>query len=415
MIIKQYIKDFEKLGFGMFVHYGLYSVLGKGEWAKLSFQMSDDAYFSLCKQFQPEPDWAKQLVTQAKQAGCKYITLTTRHHDGYSLFDTCGLNMLDAPHTCGRDLVREFVNACREQNIIPFFYHTLLDWHEESFENNFPEYLKYLRKSVEILCTNYGKIGGLWFDGMWSKPDADWEEDALYRCIRTHQPEAMIINNTGLSALGQLGHIELDSVTFERGKPSPLNMEGAPKYIASEMCQIFADHWGYAAEDFNFKSPADMIRDLVTCRRYGSNLLMNVGPMGNGLLRQMDAAIYNLMGQWIALNGEAIYEPRPSGIEVENKPDDFILKKDNTYYLFCDKLPMSADPNVTRNQETLFQDKFKLDKKIKTVTWLDNNEPVAFEQNGEQVIIKTVPYTYGRQLVIRVAKIEVYTDFLLIK
>ena len=332
MIIKQYIKDFEKLGFGMFVHYGLYSVLGKGEWAKLSFQMSDETYFSLCKQFKPTPDWAKQLVTQAKQAGCKYITLTTRHHDGYSLFDTCGLNTLDAPHTCGRDLVREFVDACREQNIIPFFYHTLLDWHEESFENNFPEYLKYLRKSVELLCTNYGKIGGLWFDGMWSKPDADWEEDALYRCIRTHQPEAMIINNTGLSALGQLGHIELDSVTFERGKPSPLNMEGSPKYIASEMCQIFADHWGYAAEDFNFKSPADMIRDLVTCRRYGSNLLMNVGPMGNGLLRQMDAAIYNLMGQWIALNGEAIYEPRPSGIEVENKPDDFILQKDNIYF-----------------------------------------------------------------------------------
>ena len=410
MILKQYIKDFEKLGFGMFVHYGLYSVLGKGEWAKFSFQMSDDDYFSLCNQFQPKPDWAKQLVTHANQAGCKYITLTTRHHDGYSLFDTCGLNTLDAPHTCGRDLVREFVDACREQNIIPFFYHTLLDWHEPSFENDFPEYLKYLRKSVEILCTNYGKIGGLWFDGMWSKPNADWEEDALYACIRKYQPEAMIINNTGLSALGQLGHIELDSVTFERGKPSPLNMEGAPKYIASEMCQIFADHWGYAAEDFNFKSPADMIRDLATCRRYGSNLLMNVGPMGNGLLRQMDAAIYNLMGQWIALNGEAIYEPRPSGIEVENKPDDFILQKDNTYYLFCDRLPMSADPNVAHNQETLFQDKFKLSKKIKSITWLDDGTPVEFEQNEEQVIVKTVPYSYGRHLVIRVAKIEVCAE-----
>ena len=110
------------------------------------------------------------------------MTLTTRHHDGFSLYDTCGLNPeMDTVHTCGRDLVREFVDACHKYDIIPFFYHTLLDWVVESFENDFPTYLKYLRDSVEILCTNYGKIGGLWFDGMWSKPDADWEEDALYR------------------------------------------------------------------------------------------------------------------------------------------------------------------------------------------------------------------------------------------
>lgn len=406
MIVKQYIKEFEKLGFGMFVHFGIYSVLGKGEWSMHSTDISEEDYFKLCDSFNPVADWAKQLVTAAKQAGCKYITLTTRHHDGYSLYDTCGLNELDAPHTCGRDLVREFVDACREQGIIPFFYHTLLDWHEESFNKDFPEYLRYLRKSVEILCTNYGKIGGLWFDGMWSKPDADWEEDELYRTIRANQPEAMIINNTGLSALGQLGHIELDSVTFERGKPSPLNMEGAPKYVASEMCQVFADHWGYTAEDLNFKSPADMIRDLTICRRYGSNLLMNVGPMGDGTLRQMDAAIYNLMGQWVAINGEAIYEPRPSGIEVENKPDDFILVKDGTYYLFCDKLPMSADPNVALRRAENFKDVFKLDKKIKKITWLDNGEEVAFEQDGENVVVKTAAYRYGRQLVVRVAKIE---------
>ena len=280
MIIKQYIKDFENLGFGMFVHFGLYSVLGKGEWAKKLLAISDEEYYKLAEDFHPEPDWADRLVTTAKRAGCKYITLTTRHHDGYSLYDTCGLNELDAPHTCGRDLVREFVDACRRQDIIPFFYHTLLDWHEESYRTDFKEYLKYLRKSVELLCTNYGKIGGLWFDGMWDRLEDDWEEDALYGCIRKHQPDAMIINNTGLSALGALGHIELDSVTFERGNPQPLNMDGAPKYVASEMCQVFADHWGYAKEDLNYKSPADMIRDLVLCRRYGSNLLMKRGTEG---------------------------------------------------------------------------------------------------------------------------------------
>ena len=406
MIIKQYIKDFENLGFGMFVHFGLYSVLGKGEGAKTLLAISDEEYYKLAEDFHPEPDWADRLVTTAKRAGCKYITLTTRHHDGYSLYDTCGLNELDAPHTCGRDLVREFVDACRRQDIIPFFYHTLLDWHEESYRTDFKEYLKYLRKSVELLCTNYGKIGGLWFDGMWDRLEDDWEEDALYGCIRKHQPDAMIINNTGLSALGALGHIELDSVTFERGKPQPLNMDGAPKYVASEMCQVFADHWGYAKEDLNYKSPADMIRDLALCRRYGSNLLMNVGPKGDGTLREMDAAVYHLMGEWVSLNGEAVYEPHPCGIEVENKKEDFVLKKDGTYYLFCDHLPMEIDPNVGREEEADYRDVFRLDQKIRKITWLDNGENVEFEQKDGRVTVKTVPYTYGRQLVVRVAKIE---------
>ena len=174
MIIKQYIKEFEKLGFGMFVHFGLYSMLEKGEWAKLLHQIPDEEYDALAERFTPRQDWAPELVKLAKSAGCKYITLTTRHHDGFSLFDTCGLNDFDAKHAkCGRDLVREFVDACIAEGIIPFFYHTLLDWREESYKTDFPKYLKYLRASVEILCKNYGKIGGIWFDGMWDKPDAD--------------------------------------------------------------------------------------------------------------------------------------------------------------------------------------------------------------------------------------------------
>jgi len=204
MIVKQYIKDFEKLGFGMFVHFGLYSMLGTGEWSKHSLDITDADYESLVAHFDPKPNWARELVKTAKGAGCKYITLTTRHHDGFSLYDTCGLNDYDAPHSkCGRDLVREFVDACNTEGILPFFYHTLLDWREESYQADFPKYLEYLRSSVEIICKNYGKIGGIWFDGMWDK-DADWEEDALYGTIRKYQPEAMIINNTGLNALGAL-------------------------------------------------------------------------------------------------------------------------------------------------------------------------------------------------------------------
>lgn len=408
MIIKQYIKDFENLGFGMFVHFGLYSILGTGEWSKCIHNISDADYEGLTRQFEPKPDWAKELVQTAKHAGCKYITLTARHHDGFSLYDTCGLNDYDAPHAkCKRDLVREFTDACNREGLIPFFYHTLLDWREESYRNDFPKYLEYLRKSVEILCKNYGKIGGIWFDGMWDKSEANWEEDALYGMIRKYQPDAMIINNTGLDARGALGHIELDSVTFERGKPQAINREGAPKYVASEMCQIFCDHWGYAKEDLNYKSPAQMIRELADCRRYGANMLMNVGPMGDGSVQEMDRAMLNLMGKWVSYHEDAIHSPRPTGIEIQDKPEDFLLRDKDTYYLFCYNLPVSGDANVTLYTDADYESRFVLNDKIASVTWMDNGTDVAFVQEGEQVTIKTEPYTYGRNLVVRIAKIKI--------
>lgn len=320
MIVKEYIKRFEKLGMGMFVHFGLYSEYAKGEWALHSTSVTAEEYEALKNRFNPHPAWATDLAQAARAAGCKYITLTTRHHDGFSLYDTCGLNDYDAPHAAaGRDLVREFVDACRNEGLIPFFYHTLLDWHQPTYKTDFPAYLRYLRQSVELLCTNYGKIGGIWFDGMWNRPDDDWEEDALYSMIRSHQPETMIINNTGLGARGALGHIELDSVTFERGRPGAINMEGAPKYVASEMCQIFADHWGYARRDFHFKSMEEIICDLCTCRSCGSNFLINVGPMGDGSLRPLDRAMLLTLGEWVDLHKEALYLPRPANIEVEGK------------------------------------------------------------------------------------------------
>ena len=198
MIVKQYVKDFENLGFGLFVHFGAYSLFERGEWVQEILKIPSEEYEKVVRTFNPDKDWAEQLVATAKTAGCKYITLTTRHHDGFSLYDTCGLNDYDAPHTCGRDLVREFVDACNAGGIIPFFYHTLFEWRTDWFEKDPVSYLPYLRDSVEILCKNYVKIGGLWFDGMWRNDKLDWEEDKLYGLIRSYQPEAMIINNTGL-------------------------------------------------------------------------------------------------------------------------------------------------------------------------------------------------------------------------
>ena len=407
MIIKQYIKDFENLGFGMFVHFGLYSIIGRGEWTYKHNNYSWEEYTRLTSNFSPKNDWAEELVSAAYSAGCKYITLTTRHHDGFSLFDTCGLSEFDAPHLCKRDLIREFVDACHKYGIIPFFYHTLLDWSVDSYQNDFKNYLKYLRDSVEILCKNYGKIGGLWFDGMWNKPNDDWEEDALYGVIRKHQPEAMIINNTGLNARGETGHIELDSVTFERGKPSAINKEDARKYIASEMCEVFADHWGYAKKDFHYKSVPDIIESLAVCRRYRSNLLLNVGPMADGSLRTIDKGMLEIVGEWVKLNEKALRTPVPTNIEIEDKPKDFILKEGDTYYLFVHDLGMCGDENVAISRCMNLSEKFEFEGKIKSMCWLDNGEAVEFNQEDKKVSVKLKPFIYGESYVVRILEIKV--------
>lgn len=411
MIVRQYVKDFENMGLGMFVHFGVYSTLAQGEWVMHQHKIPKEEYKKLAPSFCPEPDWADKLVRTAKAAGCLYITLTARHHDGFSLYDTRGLNDYSTFNYIGRDLVAEFVDACREQGISPFFYHTYLDWYDERFDSDFPAYLDFLRKSVELLCTRYGKIGGIWFDGKWSRKDADWEEDAMYSMIRSYQPEAIIVNNTGLSDLGALGHIELDSVTFERGRPTPINLEGSPKYIASEMCEVFGTHWGHASGDLLYKSPATIIEEIADCRRCGANMLLNVGPMANGYLSDIDSAFYGMVGKWVSLFDEAIRLPRPSGIEVESRGGrDFLLRHENDLYLFCFGLPMSADPNAARaKDEGRYEDIFALPegKRIISAEWLDDSFPLEHELRDGKSVIKTLPYMYGRNYVVRVAKIRI--------
>ena len=405
MIVRQYIKDFEKMGLGMFVHFGIYSILGKGEWVRHHYPEYQDTYEDLAKEFCPDPQWAVNLVAAAKEAGCKYITITTRHHDGYSLYDTCGLNDYDAPHSCGRDLIREFVDACNAQGIIPFFYHTLIDWYAPDYPDNWQGYLQYLLKSVELLCKNYGKIGGIWFDGYWAHPADWWPEDELYGLIRSYQPEAMIINNTGLSRRGELGHIELDSVTFERGKPQPINMEGAPKYVASEMCEVMAAHWGYAEMDLDYKAPAYLIEELAECRRYGANMLLNVGPMPDGNLRPIDRCYLEILGKWVEIYGESIRAPRPSGIPVESDANNFLLRDGNTLYLFALGMGYEGSVYVALQREYTYRNSFCLKEKIVDAVWMNDGSPVEFTQNGDQVQMMSKPFRYGETHVVRVAKL----------
>lgn len=405
-VAKQYILDFEQMGLGMFIHWGLYSQLGRGEWVSWNDHLDRDEYNKLANTFTAEDFNAEEIVLMAKKAGFKYITLTTRHHEGFSLYDTCGMNDFDAPHSpAGRDLIREFVDACNKHGIMPMFYHTTLDWYNKDFFDNFDEYLEYLRKSVEILCKNYGKIGGLWFDGNWSKPGADWKEDELYATIRKYQPEAMIINNTGLVERGALGNIEIDSVTFEQGKPTPMDREGMPKYIAAEMCHTLNDHWGFGAGDLYYKSPVEIIQNLCDCRKVGANYLLNIGPEAQGKVNVFQKEMLAILGQWMSIFGEAIYDGRPCGVAGMGK--NFALKSTDgkSMYLFVYDLAIKGDANVTVEGKYRGVYAFGgVNEEIASVKWMDNNEELSFVQGDGMLAVNLTGHPYGTSYPVRIAK-----------
>ena len=393
----EYVENFKKLTFGMFNHFGLYSILGKGEWAERNLNIDKLYYEGLTDKFRVKEDWAKKLVKTAKASGCRYITLTTRHHDGFSLYDTQGLSRFDAPHSAsGRDLVAEFVSECNAAGVVPFFYHTLLDWHNEDYKNDFKAYIDYLVKSVETLSKNYGKIGGFWFDGMWDKWDANWQEERLYATIRKYQPEAMIINNTGLSKNGELGNIELDSVTFERGKPFKVNSPARP--VAGEVCDSLNDHWGFAKNDISLKTPDYIISTLIDCKKNGCNYLLNTGLKGNGYIPEADKFVFESVGKWIKANKNFIYDVKKADYDAENA--DLFTDGDYLYAVIKDTAIL-ADADVIREStgKLVKLDGVKIDKAV----WLDTNKPVKLNDDRS---FDVEPFSYGTNLYARVAKIK---------
>ncbi len=409
-IPKPYVAAFERLGFGMFIHWGLYSQLSQGEWTKKINEIPTEEYRKLKDTFTAEDFNAREIAKLAKKAGMNYIVLTTRHHEGFSLYDTCGLNEYDAVHSpAKRDLIAEFVEGCKAEGIIPFFYHTTADWDIDIYNQDFKAYQKYLQRSIEILCTNYGKIGGFWFDGNWDKPDEDWEEDTLYGIIRKHQPEAIIVNNSGLHNRGGYGHPEIDSVTFEQGRPTPMDRTGKDKYVAAEMCETMGSYWGYSNNDYNYKSPKQLIETLCACRKVGANYLLNIGLTGTGAVDYFQAANLMRIGEWVKMHQSAVYNVKP--IRVYGAGSDFAVEGDDgKVYFFIHKLGMKGHSNVTVSDGGIGPRTFTgLKKKVKSIKWLDSNEEMDFLQNAEADLFSfyATGYPYGVDLVVRVAAAEV--------
>ena len=410
------VSDFEKLAFGLFVHWGLYSQLGAGEWVQFNRRIAAADYAGLMRNFSAADFNAAELARLARTAGMRYIVFTTRHHEGFSLYDTRGLSDFDAPHSpAGRDLVAEFVAACRENSIVPFFYHTTLDWHwhgkntVDLDDAEFSEYLDYLLASVEVLCTNYGQVGGFWCDGNWSRPDSDWKLDRLSGMIRRHQPEAIIIDNTGVFRAGEVGHPEVDAVTFENQSARPLNREGMRKYAAAEVCRTMNSHWGTGGNDFNFKSPREIIELLCSSRGCGANLLLNIGPEAQGKIPAYEQAVLELAGRWLKIFGESVYDPRPvSGLKYQGR--DFLLRNGRDCYYFAFDLGISGDANVTVDVAgigTRAIDGFH--EKVISAYWLDNAQKVNFIQdcrNG-MLALQCNGFPYGVHTVVRVMKLEI--------
>lgn len=411
------IARFERLGYGLFLHFGLYSQLGRGEWAMAREQIPAAEYNRLADTFTAVDFDARAWARLARESGMRYIVLTSRHHEGFSLYDARGLSTFDAPHSAAkRDLVAEFVTACRAEGIVPFLYHTTLDWQWASSTcdaGKFAEYLEYLRASVEVLCTHYGEIGGFWFDGNWSRSDLDWNEDRLYATIRRLQPEAIIINNGGLEARGVRGSSELDSLVFEQGLPVAPNQTGWPKYLAGEMCETMNHHWGVGLSDFHYLSPVQIIRNLSLCRKVGANYLLNVGPLAQGGIPGYEAAALRRVGDWVKRFEPVLREARPAP-EYTCTGDDFVLRgRDGRLFYFAFDLPISGDAHVTvRRGQTLHRTILGLSRKLRAVTWVDRDEPLPFVQSTPDgfATLALTGYPYGTDLVVRVAQLELESE-----
>ncbi|MEG2923576.1 MAG: alpha-L-fucosidase [Oscillospiraceae bacterium] len=401
------IANFQKKSFGLFVHYGAYMQYKNGEWAMNLRHHDPIEYEKKALAFDYSSFDANKLVAAAKSAGAKYITFTTRHHDGFSLYDTRGLSDYDVMHTPnGKDIVKEFTDACHKNDIMPFLYHTTLDWHHPDFEGDFKRYLKYLRASIEILCRNYGEIGGFWLDGNWSRPAGEWELDELYGVIRKYQPDAIIINNTGLDAQGVFGHKEIDSVTFEQGHPQKPDCTNMDKAVIGEMCYPLCEHWGIAM-DINVKSMRKILEAMTACRSVGGNFLLGVFTNPDGSLPLLHAGYLEAIGQWVKKHENALFSPLPCCIQGYGK--DFALQDGNKLYLFMHDITTWGDANVMKSAQRTFGAFKNVQHKITSAKWLDNNAKVAFiqEQEKEMLFIEPTPFEYGESWVIRVAELEI--------
>ena len=314
---------FQDAKFGMFIHWGVYSLLGQGEWVMQNRSIPVSSYEWLASTLDPVKFNAHDWVSLAKSAGVRYITITSRHHDGFSMFATrvTRYNIVDwTPFN--RDPLKELADECHAQGIKLFFYYSQLDWHNPDYwprgrtghDTGRPEtgdwnrYVDFMNAQLTELLTNYGSIGGIWFDGMWDKPDADWQLPRTYALIHRLQPAALIVPNHHQAPLpGE------DVQTFEQDLPGANTAGFNTRQIGSlplETSLTMNDSWGFNITDSKFKSTRELIGYLVRAAGAGANLLLNIGPRPDGTIQPQAIERLRAIGDWLSVYGRSIYQTR---------------------------------------------------------------------------------------------------------
>ena len=314
--------------FGMFIHWGVYSTEGRGEWILYQEHIPFSAYKTLAENFHAANYDPASWVALAKEAGMKYVVFTTRHHDGYCLFDSKVSDFTSVKVGPGKDLVAEFADACHKAGMKMGFYYSLTDWHlpgvlpqgyPKSAEVTGP-LVKQAHEQVRELLTKYGKVDILWFDGMTPGDTTVWRSGDLIKMARSLQPAILINDRAGTGE----DFVTPENVVTAHNKPW-------------ESCYTMNRTWGFAPFDQNYKPVAELIRLLTSCASQGGNFLLNVSPDGSGKIPDQQVASLKEIGKWMKIHGEAVYQAQASPVVAPNL--GFQCRVGEKVYLFVQRWP----------------------------------------------------------------------------
>ncbi|AVM42749.1 alpha-L-fucosidase [Fastidiosipila sanguinis] len=419
-------REFMKDRFGLFIHWGLYAIPARGEWYMTNHQIPRTEYEKYAEEWNPYHFDAKEWAKLAKEAGMKYAVITTKHHDGFCLFDSKLTDYKSTNTPFGRDIIREFVDAFRAEGLKVGFYYSLLDWHHPDYpvkgdqyhpernheglnenEGNFPRYLDYLHGQVEELMSNYGKIDLLWFDFSYGDKFGEaWRGTELLDMIRSKQPD--IIVNGRLEGSGEThGSILSDEPSIFSGDfanpemiipPAGMTTDSG-RVVPWEACLTINNSWGYNAWDRSFKSSEQLVRKLVECVSKNGNMLLNVGPNAKGEIQNEQKQVLKEIGEWMHNNSDSIYGCAASDLE---KPEwGRFTQKGNTIYAHIFEEPIG--PVIIQN----FDKKIKKIRRVRDGLELHNNKPWNAANGYDQHVFIDYVYTDELDKIDSVIAIEV--------
>lgn len=352
--------------FGMFIHFGLYSILGRGEWVMAIEDIPVEEYQQLAKQFNPRPHAAREWARLARDAGMKYMVMTTKHHDGFCLFNSNFTDYCAPKQAAGRDLVAEYVDAVRGEGLRVGMYFSLMDWHSEDWRKCKTDadarrkFVDRVHGELRQLMSNYGKIDQLWYDGAFPLDAEGWRSKEMNEMVFQLQPD-IVINNRSWMA----GDFSTPEQSIEASKRD------------WESCMTLNDHWGYGAADNNWKPPKTLVSNLAHCSMNGGNYLLNIGPKGDGSVPEQTVDILHAVGGWVSRNGDAIHGV--TSAKISQADGVFFSRKDNTIYFYVQ--------NWQGNSFTIGG----IHEKPKSAKYLASGKAVKCELNGTRLVFSDLP------------------------